>query len=226
MSSVASDRIVRQSLHEEVAERVRARIYDEQLAPGQRIDELALAAELGISRTPLREALKVLAAEGLVLLVPGKGAYVASASADELDELFPVMALLEGRCAHEAVRKLDEQGLHRLAALHAELERHAAAGDLDHYYASNVRFHEAIESLARNAWLTRVTGELRRFLRLSRGRQLRTPGRLERSLAEHRALMRALRERDAAAAERLMHDHLLAQQRALRRLRAPAGQRG
>ena len=93
----------------------------------------------------------------------------------------------------EAVKKARPADVKRLEALHARLERHAAAGDVGRYYEENYLFHEAIEAVAANPWLSRTVGELRRFLRLLRGRQLRVPGRMEASLAEHRRLMRALR---------------------------------
>ena len=114
-----NDRIARASLHVEVADRVREMIFDRTLAPGLRIDELDLSARLGTSRTPLREALKVLANEGLVRLAPGRGAYVTELSAPEVESLFPVLAMLEARCAGEAVRRL---GLHPVADVRDRLD--------------------------------------------------------------------------------------------------------
>ena len=194
-------------------------IFERQLAPGQWIDELARAREWQISRTPLREALKVLAAEGLVLPVPRQGCKVAEMSEDEADELLPIMALLEGRCAYEAVRKAGEADIRRLQQLHAQLERHAAAQDIEAYYRANHEFHSAVQALAANRWLDRATGDLRRFVRLLRGRQLHWPGRIEASINEHRVLLDAIVQRDAARAERVMHDHLMAQLAALKALR-------
>ena len=194
-------------------------IFERQLAPGQWIDELALAREWQISRTPLREALKVLASEGLVLPVPRQGCKVAEMSEDEADELLPIMALLEGRCAYEAVRKAGEADIRRLQQLHAQLERHAAAQDIEAYYRANHEFHSAVQALAANRWLDRATGDLRRFVRLLRGRQLHWPGRIEASINEHRVLLDAIVQRDAARAERVMHDHLMAQLAALKALR-------
>jgi DNA-binding GntR family transcriptional regulator len=195
-------------------------VFERQLAPGDWIDELALAQRWQISRTPLREALKVLAAEGLVELVPRQGCRVTEMSEDDADELFPVMALLEGRCAFEAVRKATPAGIARLRQLHEALERHAAAHDIDGYYRANHDFHSTVQALADNRWLDRATNELRKFLRLLRGRQLNRPGRIEDSINEHRVLMAAFEQRDAARAERLMHDHLMAQLAALKALRA------
>jgi DNA-binding GntR family transcriptional regulator len=198
------------SMHVAVADRLRQLIY-EHLQPGDWMDELALARQLGVSRTPLREALKVLASEGLVTQVPRRGSFVASLSADEAEELFPVMALLEGRCAYEAVKKASDRDVAGLLALHRRLEQHAAAGRVAEYYAANQEFHQSLEALAGNRWLQRISHDLRRMLRLLRGRQLQLPGRLEESLGEHRELIEAIEARDAKRAQRIMHDHLLAQ---------------
>jgi DNA-binding GntR family transcriptional regulator len=208
------------SLHEEVAARLRSMVFERQLAPGQWIDEMALASEWQISRTPLREALKVLAAEGLVTAVPRQGSKVTELSEDDADELFPVMALLEGRCAFEAVRKATAADVKALRQLHATLEKHAAAQNIDGYYRANHEFHSKVQALADNRWLDRATNDLRRFLRLLRGRQLNWPGRIEASINEHRVLMDAVEQRDPARAERVMHDHLLAQLAALKALRS------
>ncbi len=208
------------SLHEEVATRLRHMVFEQQLQPGQWIDELALAQTWQISRTPLREALKVLASEGLVELVPRHGCRVTAMSEDDADELFPVMALLEGRCAYDAVRKATPDDIARLRRLHETLETYAAARDIDGYYRANHDFHSSVQAVANNRWLDRATNDLRKFLRLLRGRQLNWPGRIDESINEHRALMTAIEQRDAVRAERLMHDHLMAQLTALKALRA------
>ena len=208
------------SLHDGVAAQLRSMVFERQLAPGQWIDEKALAKAWLVSRTPLREALKVLAAEGLVELVPQRGCRVIELSDDDADDLFPVMALLEGRCAHEAALKAGADDVAELQRLHQALEHHAAARDIDGYYRANHAFHTRVQTLADNRWLDRATGDLRRFLRLMRGRQLNLPGRIEASLNEHRVLIDAFAQRDAARAERAMHDHLMAQLVALKQLRA------
>ena len=207
------------SLHDGVAARLRAMVFDRELAPGEWIDEKKLAEQWQVSRTPLREALKVLAAEGLVELVPHRGCRVIELTDGDADALFPVMALLEGRCAFEAASKAGDDELAHLARLHDALEHHAAAGDVDGYYRANHDFHRQVQVLADNRWLERITDDLRRFMRMMRGRQLNLPGRLQASINEHRVLIDAFRERDAARAERAMHDHLLAQLAALHKLR-------
>jgi DNA-binding GntR family transcriptional regulator len=207
------------SLHDGVATRLRGLIFDGALQSGEYIDEKALAAAWQVSRTPLREALKVLAAEGLVELVPHRGCRVIELTEDDADALFPVMALLEGRCAFEAARKAGADDLRTLTHLHEALERHAATEDIDGYYRANHAFHGAVQALANNRWLDRVTGDLRRFMRMMRGRQLALPGRIAASINEHRVLMDAFVQHDAERAERAMHDHLMAQLAALKRLR-------
>jgi DNA-binding GntR family transcriptional regulator len=210
--------INRASLSQQAVEELRRRIAADNLAPGQRLDEAELASELGISRTPLREALKVLSAEGLVEIRPRRGCYVAEIVPADLEEIFPIMALLEGEVAREAALKVAAADLKRLDQLHASLERHAADGDVDRYYEVNYVFHDALQSIAGNRWLQHVIGDLRKLLKLSRHRSLRLEGRLEESLGEHRALMQALHQRDGEGAERVMKGHLLAQLAALQRL--------
>ena len=122
------------ALYEQVAERLRNRIFAHELPQGGWIDEQALTLEYGISRTPLREALKVLAAEGLVELKPRRGCYVTQLSERDIDEVFPVMAMLEGRVAELAARRATSADFSRLAAIHAELEDHAATHNADRFF--------------------------------------------------------------------------------------------
>lgn len=211
-------RLVSSSLHDDVAERLRERIFGGDLAPGSFIDEPALCEQMGISRTPLREALKVLTAEGLLRHEPRRGCFVNQITERDLDEIFPVIALLEGRCAFEAARKATDADLAALDALHERLNRHARAGRIADYYATNHSIHEAIITLADNRWLAQVIGDLRKLLRLARLQQLHAPGRLAQSLAEHMAVFAALKARDAEGAEAAMRTHLVRQREALREL--------
>ena len=207
------------ALYQQVAERLRVRIFAHELAPGSWLDEQALAQEYGISRTPLREALKVLVAEGLVMLRPRRGCYVTELSERDLDEIFPVMALLEGRCAALATQQAGADDLLRLAAIHEELEGHAKNGDTDRFFETNHDFHAAVQELAGNRWLSQLIDETRKLLKLTRRDSLRLDGRLKQSLAEHRAILKAIRQRDADQAGQLMHAHLLSGRAALAKLR-------
>jgi DNA-binding GntR family transcriptional regulator len=211
-----NDRISRSSLHIEVADRVREMIFDRTLPAGCRIDELDLSAKLGTSRTPLREALKVLANEGLVRLAPGRGAYVTELSPQEVDQLFPVLALLEARGAGEAVRRQTAADARRLEAVHQRMEEHVAARDSEAYHQATDELHHLLHTIAGNPWLLRATADLRRFLRLARSMARNPDARVLQSLAEHRTLMKTIARGDADSAEQVMHHHLLAQQKAWR----------
>lgn len=201
---------------------LREQIYNHILAPGQRLDEAMLASQLGISRTPLREAVKMLGAEGLVEVRPRKGCFVAELTLQDLEEIFPIMAMLEGRVAYEVAGKRSVQQLKSLDTLHQKLERRAASEDVNGYYETNYLFHDYMQECAGNRWLQTVIGDLRKLMKLSRHHSLRLEGRLSASLNEHRALMKALQSQDADAAERIMRDHLLAQLAALRELTGAA----
>ena len=209
-------RLVPNSLHDEVAATLREQIFDGTLTPGSFLDEAALCERLSISRTPLREALKVLTAEGLLRHEPRRGCFVNEVTERDLDEIFPVIALLEGRCAYEAARNASDAELHELDALHERLVRHAKARRINDYYATNHIIHEAIIKLADNKWLAQVIGDLRKILKLARLQQLHAPGRLDQSLSEHLAVFAALKARDSEGAEAAMRTHLLRQREALR----------
>lgn len=211
-------RLVHNSLHERVADTLREEIFAGTLAPGSFVDEVALCERLEISRTPLREALKVLTAEGLVRHEPRRGCFVNEVTEQDLDDIFPVIALLEGRCAFEAARNASDADLAVLESLHQQLEAHAEARRIVDYYQTNHAIHEAIITLANNRWLAQVIGDLRKILKLARLQGLHAPGRLDQSLTEHLAVFAALRARDSEGAEAAMRTHLTRQREALREL--------
>ena len=219
---MSTSSIAQPALYLEVAERLRQRIFAHELASGAWIDEQTLAEQYGISRTPLREALKVLASEGLVTLKPRRGCYVTELAERDLDDIFPLMALLEGRCAFEATQKATPADLKRLETLHEKLERFAAKGDANGFFEVNQEFHAALQTLSGNRWLKQVIDDLRKVLKLTRRDSLRLEGRLKQSLEEHRHILAAIRERDADSAEALMHAHLLSGRAALAKLQAAA----
>jgi DNA-binding GntR family transcriptional regulator len=209
-------RLVPNSLHDEVAAQLRDRIFAGELLPGTFLDEAQLSQQMRISRTPLREALKVLTAEGLVRHEPRRGCFVREVTERDLDEIFPVIALLEGRCAREAALRASDADLQALDLLHEKLSRHAKAKRINDYYSVNYAIHEAIITLADNRWLAQVIGDLRKILKLARLQQLHAPGRLDQSLSEHLAVFAALKARDPEGAEAAMRTHLTRQREALR----------
>lgn len=211
-------RLVHNSLHDEVAQTLRDQIFAGELMPGTFIDEAALCAGLKISRTPLREALKVLTAEGLVRHEPRRGSFVNQVTERDLDEIFPMIALLEGRCAFEAASNVTDADIAALDVLHERLQKFAKSKSINDYYATNFAIHEAIITLANNRWLAQVITDLRKILKLARLQQLRVPGRLEQSRDEHLAIYAALRARDSQGADAAMRTHLTHQHEALREL--------
>ncbi|MCM8612130.1 GntR family transcriptional regulator [Accumulibacter sp.] len=212
---MAPGRIAQTALYQEVAERLRQRIFAHELLPGIRIDEQQLAVEYGISRTPLREALKVLAAEGLVTLRPRRGAFVTEISDQDLDEIFPLMAMLEGRCALEATRRASPEQIARLEALHRQLQRFAASNQIGRFFEVNQEFHLRIQEMSGNRWLRQMIQDLRKVLKLTRLFSLSIDGRLQQSLDEHVGILEAIRTGDALRAQTMMHDHILAGRQAL-----------
>ncbi len=211
-------RLVPNSLHHQVADTLREQIFAGVLAPGSFLDEVALCERLEISRTPLREALKVLTSEGLLRHEPRRGCFVNEVTEQDLDDIFPVIALLEGRCAFEAARNATDADLLDLGVLHEQLGSHAKAKRINDYYAVNFAIHEAIILLANNRWLAQSITDLRKILKLSRLQSLGAPGRLAQSLSEHMTVFAALKSRDSEGAEAAMRTHLTRQRDALREL--------
>ena len=193
------------ALYEEVAELLRQRIFSRELEPGSWIDELKIAEEYGISRTPLREALKVLAAEGLVTMKVRRGAYVTEVSDKDLADVYHLLALLESDAAGVVAQRASDAELAELQGLHAELE--ASADDRNRFFALNERFHMRLLEIASNRWREQMVADLRKVMKLNRHNSLFKTGRIDESLAEHRAIMTALLARNAALTQQRMHEH-------------------
>jgi len=193
------------ALYEEVAELLRQRIFSRELEPGSWIDELKIAEEYGISRTPLREALKVLAAEGLVTMKVRRGAYVTEVSDKDLADVYHLLALLESDAAGVVAQRASDAELAELQGLHADLE--AAADDRNRFFALNERFHMRLLEIASNRWREQMVADLRKVMKLNRHNSLFKTGRIDESLAEHRAIMTALLARNAALTQQRMHEH-------------------
>ena len=194
-------------LYEDVADRLRDQIFAKQLAPGSWLDEQSLAEQFGISRTPMREAIKALASEGLVTMKMRRGAYVTKVNRSDLEQIFTVLSLLEGQAAKEAALKATEDELNLLDHLHHRLETAAADRDIEQFFEINGKFHELIQQIAGNRWMNGVIDDLRKVLKLHRKDSLTGTGRLQNSLIEHREILRAILKRDDLAAEAAMRKH-------------------
>ena len=210
---VASIRV--KALPQEVAKRIRDMIRTGVLKKGDRILEKPLSETLGVSRTPLREGLRLLSSEGLVELIPNKGARVVEPSMRDIREMFYVMSILEGTCARECAKNIDEKGLARLENLHGKLEKHYQERNHEKYMAVNHSYHVLVQELAGNRILSEVINGLRQKILLYRYRQIYQPNRLAASMQEHRNLHRGIRKKNPEEAEKLMKEHLIRQCEAL-----------
>ena len=193
------------ALYQEVADRLRQQIYSRALEPGSWIDEMKLARAFGISRTPLREALKVLAVEGLVTMKLRRGAYVTEVSHDDVAQVYHLLALLESDAAATVAEQADDAQRTQLRQLHARLEKQVRQRDA--FFATNEQFHMALLQIAGNRWALQIVTDLRKVMKLNRHHSLFKQGRLSDSLAEHRALMEAIDAHDPGRARELMQAH-------------------
>jgi DNA-binding GntR family transcriptional regulator len=235
------NRTRRSSLYAETAEALRELIIGGQLKQGERLRELELCERFQVSRTPLREALKILETEGLVSLKPNRGAYVSRISPREVTELFEVISNLERIAVELAIERMDERGLKRLERLHERMMKHHRAGRRRECFQADYDTHNAIVAMSGNSLLV-ATHEML-MLRARRGRYyaLFSQARWDQSMQEHEAIIATFRERDGVLGSRLMHRHVLETGKvichrleseaavgllAARARIAPAGQRG
>lgn len=193
-------------------DKIRAMIEQEiltfKLKPGERLDEVRLATQYGTSRTPVREALRQLAASGLIDLRPHRGALVAQLGISELAEMFEVMALLEAACARYAAERCTPDCVEAIRAAHMSCQMWVESQPHDEYYDANVDFHDAIYRASHNSFLIFQTTTLRNRLAAYRRHQLRRVNRPEDSYREHELLFRAIARGDADEAERLAKAHI------------------
>jgi len=195
------------ALYEDVAELLRQRIFARELEPGSWIDELRIAEALGISRTPLREALKVLAAEGLVTMKVRRGAYVTEVSDKDLRDVYHLLALLESDAAGVVAAEATDAQLQDLQSLQAELS--AAVSDREKFFEINERFHMRLLEIANNRWRDQMVADLRKVMKLNRHSSLFKQGRIEQSLAEHLGIVQAVVARQPKEAAKRMSAHFM-----------------
>lgn len=208
-------KIETRTLHQEVVDQVREMIRRGQLVKGQKIDEKFLCESMGVSRTPVRESLRILHSQGLIDLIPHKGAFVREPPIEEIRDMFEVMSLLEGMCARVDTQKMNEKDLKKIEALHQRLEGHYRNLDHEAYLDTNNVLHTFIQELSGNKTLNEVIAGLRQKILLYRQKQLYHKNRFEQSIQEHRDILEAFRKKDAALAEAAMKRHLMKQCEAL-----------
>lgn len=198
-------------LAQDLRDRLEEEILSGQRPPGSRLDESKLAQHFGVSRTPVREALRELAAADLVVLRPRQGAVVATVTVTQLLHMFEVMAELESFCARLAARRMTAEERRRLAEVHEGCRDLAERGEAHAYYDANRRFHEEVYAGSHNSFLEETTRGMRNRLSPYRRFQLQHPGRIMRSWNEHRAVVEAILKGDAEAAAAAMTHHVTIQ---------------
>ncbi len=181
-----------QRLADTIAQDLEELIFDGTFSDGDRLDEVKLAEQFGVSRTPLREAFQRLALSGLVDLIPRRGAFVRQPGPVELMEMFEVMAELEAVCGRLAAMRISDEALKDLADANARCQDAVDAGDPDTYYLENERFHRIIYDQSGNSFLAQEASKLHRRLKPFRRQQLRFRGRMGQSMSEHEDIVRAL----------------------------------
>ncbi len=203
-----ADPVARTTLHDELVERLRNMIFSGELKGGDRVPEQRLCDMLGISRTPLREALKVLGNEGLLELLPNRGARVATLSESDIDEIFPVMGALEALSGELACARLSDAELAEIKALHYLMALHHTRRELGDYFRVNQQIHECILKAARNPTLETQYRSLAGRIRLARYRANMTDARWDQAMREHEEMLAALEKRDGKKLSKVLSRHL------------------
>lgn len=195
-------------MHSEVADRLRELIINGEIPARERLNERLLSERFNISRTPLREAIKILSLEGLVELLPNRGAVVTELTLREVEELFQVVGSLEALAGELACARATNKDLAEVSALHFEMAEHFQNGDRPEYYRLNQRIHQKIVGCAQNTELAKVYSNL--SLRLDRARYMAnfSQERWAQAMKEHENILNALQKRDSAALKTILKEHL------------------
>lgn len=204
----AAQPIVRRTLHNELLDRLRHMIIEGELAPGTKVPERELCHRFGVSRTPLREALKVLASDGLVTLTPNRGAMISELTLADLEEAFPVMGALEALSGEMACAHITEEEIAAIRRLHKQMVVHYEARELAAYFKLNQEIHERILDAARNPTLATLHRSLAGRVRRARYMANMSATRWAQAVAEHAEILAALEARDAVRLGRILKAHL------------------
>ena len=200
--------IPRAALHEQVTQRLRQMLVEGRIAPGAKLNERELCEALSVSRTPLREAIKTLAAEGLVELLPNRGAIAVELTEADILNTFEVMAGLEGQSGELAAQRITEGELAEIKAMHFEMMAAYTRRDLSTYYRLNAAIHRAINSAARNPVLTATYTQVNARLQALRFRSNQDGEKWKRAMQEHEQMIAALEAHDPAALRAVLVAHL------------------
>jgi DNA-binding GntR family transcriptional regulator len=200
--------IPRAALHEQVALRLRELLVEGAIAPGAKLNERELSERLNVSRTPLREAIKMLAAEGLVELLPNRGAVALALDEEDVLNTFEVMAGLEGMSGELAAQRITDAELAEIKALHYEMLAAHTRRDLSGYYRLNAQIHKAINAAAKNPVLQATYTQVNARLQALRFRSNQDEAKWQIAVQEHEQMITALTQRNASGLRALLVQHL------------------
>lgn len=195
-------------LREVVFETLREAIINGVLKPGERLMEVQLAEELGVSRTPVREAIRKLELENFVVMIPHKGAYVAGISLKDIADVFEIRAALEGLAAAAAAERITDEELEELERILVRKAEIIEANDLEKLVEVDTQFHELLYKASRNDRLVQIINNLHEQIQRFRSTTLAYPGRMREALEEHKKIVEAISERNAALAQQLAQEHI------------------
>lgn len=195
-------------LREIVFETLREAIINAVLKPGERLMEIQLAEEMGVSRTPVREAIRKLELEGFVVMVPRKGAYVAGISMKDIADVFEIRAAMEGLAAGLAAERITEEELEQLERILVKIGECVQNKDLEKLIEVDTEFHDTLYQACRNERLVQIVSNLREQIQRARTASLSTPGRSKYALEEHKKIVEAVSERNVELAQMLARDHI------------------
>jgi DNA-binding GntR family transcriptional regulator len=195
-------------LRELVFESLREAIISGMLRPSERLMEIQLAEEMGVSRTPVREAIRKLELEGLVVMIPRKGAYVAGMSIKDIADVFEIRGALEGLAAELASERATDEELEVMERYLVKISEEIESGDLSKVVETDTDFHTLIYEASRNARLSQIINNLREQIQRFRTTSLSFPGRMKVALEEHRKIVEALSSRDGELARKLAQEHI------------------
>lgn len=195
-------------LREVVAETLRDAIVNGVLSPGERLMEIQLAEELGVSRTPVREAIRKLELEGFVVMIPRRGTYVADLSIKDINEVFEIRTALDVLAAGLAVERITEDELEQLERLLVEVSDLIEQGDADRIVEADGQFHDILYRASRNDRLVGIINNLREQFTRFRSISMQYPGRIQKTVEEHRRLVEAIASRDIDLAQQIAREHM------------------
>ena len=195
-------------LRELVADNIRQAILRGTFPPGMRLMELQLASDIGVSRTPVREAIRALELEGLVVMIPRRGAYVANISIKDINEVYEVRTALEVLAAGLAAERIDDAELDEMERTLITMSGLTPAHDIDKLVATDTKFHDIIYKASRNGRLISIVNNLREQINSIRGGSMVYPGRMADMMEEHRAIVDAIAQRDSDVAQQAVRTHM------------------